>query len=283
MSAASNPGAPEPPAPAPTLSVLIVDDEPPARRRLRQLLAAHPHVDVVAEAASLAEARARLAEHRPDLAFVDIELRDADAFGLFGPEPLSTAVVFVTAHAEHALRAFECDVLDYLLKPVRPERLAAALLRVERRRARRVHAPPEAGGNLALQHRQELRIVPSDDILRITACDDHTELYLTSGASLLDPTRMEGWEPRLPASFVRTHRSHIVNLKAALALARRRGSWALELAGGDRVPVSRSRLAAVRAAFTAFAARGGADRDPGHAGSRMLPGTLRDGRSERRR
>lgn len=86
------------------LSILIVDDEPPARRRLRSLLAAHPTARVVAEAAGVAEARARLNERAPDLAFLDIQLSGEDAFALLSGAPLGTAVVFVTAHAEHALR-----------------------------------------------------------------------------------------------------------------------------------------------------------------------------------
>jgi two-component system response regulator AlgR len=239
------------------LSVLIVDDEPPARRRVRQLLAACPNASVVAEAGSLREAREQLAKHRPDLALVDIRLRDADAFELFRSSPLSAAVVFVSAHAEHALRAFECDVLDYLLKPVRPERLAAALARAERWRARRSsEAPPADGPYLALQQRQELRLIACGDILHIAARDDHSELFLKNDTSHLDPTRMDDWERRLPATFVRTHRSHIANLGAALALSRRSGAWWLELLEGARVPVSRSRLETVRGAFRArFAAR----------------------------
>jgi DNA-binding LytR/AlgR family response regulator len=263
-------------APDRPLSILIVDDEPPARRRLRSLLAAHPSARVVAEAAGVAEARARLDEHAPDLAFLDIQLRGEDAFALLsGGAPLGAAVVFVTAHAEHALRAFECDVLDYLLKPIRPERLAAALARAERWRAAR-EGPARARDGataLSLWSRKGLRRVAYDDIVHIVARDDHSELYLRDGTSHLDGTRMEGWERRLPAPFLRVHRSHIVNLCAVVGVWRRHGGWVIQLAacsarphavrnargteaplgetGGALVPISRGRVAAVRAALRA--------------------------------
>jgi DNA-binding LytR/AlgR family response regulator len=258
------------------LSILIVDDEPPARRRLRSLLAAHPIARVVAEAAGIAEARAQLSEHAPDLAFLDIQLRGEDAFALLSGAPLGAAVVFVTAHAEHALRAFECDVLDYLLKPIRPDRLAAALARAERWRAA-LEGPAHTRNGasaLSLWNRKGLRRVAYDDIVHIVARDDHSELFLRDGTSYLDSTRMEGWERRLPPPFLRTHRSHIVNLSAVLGVCRRFNGWMIELAarphsarsgrdtearrgelGGLLIPISRGRVAAVRAALRAPTAR----------------------------
>lgn len=242
-------------APGRPLSALVLDDEPPARRRLVRLLAAHPTTCVVAEAGSVAEARARLADCRPDVAFVDVQLRGEDAFSLFDGEPVLAAIVFVTAHAEHAVRAFECDVVDYLLKPIRPERLAAALARVERWRATRAgdHVPGQPRQSaLVRTHRGELRVISCGDILHITARDDHTELYLRDGKSYLDATRMDAWERRLPATFLRTHRSHIANLEAAEGLSRRSHGWVLVLPSAS-VPISRSRLEHVRATLHASA------------------------------
>jgi DNA-binding LytR/AlgR family response regulator len=248
---------------APPLAILVVDDEPPARRRLIRLLASHENTNVVAEAASVAEARARLAQFKPDLAFIDIQLRGEDAFTLLASADVSAAVVFVTAHAEHAVRAFECDVVDYLLKPVRPERLAEALARAERWRAahegRAVLAPASAI-SLVLGHRGGLRRICFEDIVHIVARDDHTELYLRDGTSHLHSTRMDGWERRLPPSFLRTHRSHIVNLQGASSVFRRTNGWVLELEG-ELIPISRSRLDGVRAALSA--ASGPPIRPPG--------------------
>jgi DNA-binding LytR/AlgR family response regulator len=214
---------------------------------------------VVAEAGGIAEARARLSEHAPDLAFLDIQLRGEDGFALLSGAPPGAAIVFVTAHAEHALRAFECDVLDYLLKPIRPERLAAALARAERWRA--ALESPARARELSLWSRKGLRQVAYDDIVHIVARDDHSELYLRDGASYLDGTRMEVWERRLPAPFLRIHRSHIVNLNRVVALFRRYNGWMLQLAAcspvrphapsAALVPISRGRVAAVRAALGA--------------------------------
>ncbi len=242
-------------APEGPFRVLVLDDEPPARRRLVRLLAAHPTARVVAEVGTVADARARLADSQPDLAFVDVQLRGEDAFSLFDGAPVLAAVVFVTAHAEHAVRAFECDVVDYLLKPIRPERLAAALARVERWRATRTgdDAPARQRQNaLVRTHRGELRVISCQDILHIVARDDHTELYLRDGKSYLDATRMDAWERRLPPSFLRIHRSYIANIEAAEGLSRRGHGWVLLLPSAS-IPVSRGRLEHVRATLHAGA------------------------------
>jgi len=121
------------------IRVLVVDDEAPARRKLRTLLAAHPDIEVVGEAADGVEAVDRIVELLPDLVLLDIQMPRLDGFGVVdevGVEAMPT-VVFVTAYDEHALRAFEVHALDYLLKPFPPERLGDVLERVRRRLAER--------------------------------------------------------------------------------------------------------------------------------------------------
>jgi two-component system LytT family response regulator len=113
---------------------LIVDDEPPARRGMRALLRAFGDVEVVGEAGSVSEAASCIRQLRPDLVFLDIQLRGSNAFELFGlieGTPLP-AIVVVTAHSDHAVRAFEKEAVDYLLKPIEPERLAQSIDRVRR-------------------------------------------------------------------------------------------------------------------------------------------------------
>jgi DNA-binding LytR/AlgR family response regulator len=233
------------------LSIVVVDDEPPARRRLVRMLSEHGNARVIAEASSVAESRETLARHDPDLVFLDVELGHEDAFALLNAAPLRAAVVLVTAYAEYAARAFDFEVLDYLLKPVRPERLLEALRRAERHFERRdasadVIEPSSAP--LLLQGRRGVRLARLGDLLCITARDDHSELYLSDGSSYFDPTHMDDWERRLPARFVRTHRSHIANLHAAVGLTRRENGWALEV-GSFVLPISRSRLPAIRRAL----------------------------------
>src|SRR5512146_886413 len=121
------------------LRVLLVDDEPLARAKLRRLLAEDPGIEIVGEAASSAEARELVRAHLPDLLFLDIQMPDEDGFALLRSLPAGSvpAVVFVTAFDQHALRAFEVHALDYLLKPFDRERLGVALERAREALARR--------------------------------------------------------------------------------------------------------------------------------------------------
>ncbi|HEX7243775.1 MAG TPA: response regulator, partial [Longimicrobiaceae bacterium] len=120
------------------LRTVIVDDEPPARELLADMLAAHPDVEVVAEYGSGTEAVRGVAEHRPDLVFLDVQMPGRTGLEVaaeIGPEQMP-AVVFVTAYDQYAVRAFEVHAVDYLLKPFAPERLASALDRVRAQRSR---------------------------------------------------------------------------------------------------------------------------------------------------
>src|SRR5688572_22135523 len=111
------------------IRALLIDDEPPARIVLRTLLAPHP-VEIVGEAGTLRAARELLARHDYTLVFLDIQLRGGTGFDLVPAVRPGAEIVFVTAHDEHALRAFEVNALDYLLKPIKPERLAASITRL---------------------------------------------------------------------------------------------------------------------------------------------------------
>ena len=119
------------------MRALIIDDEPPARRELRRLLAEFPSIEVVGEAGNVEEAEVRIAAVSPSLLFLDIQMPGGSGFDLLTRLDYAPQVVFTTAHDEHAVRAFEVNALDYLLKPIDPERLAAAVSRV-----RTAAAPP---------------------------------------------------------------------------------------------------------------------------------------------
>src|SRR5262244_43088 len=122
------------------MRALIVDDERLARAEMRRLLAAHPDIEIVGEAAHAEEARERIAQLAPDLLLLDIEMPGGSAFDLLASLDTAPAVIFTTAFDAHAVRAFEVSALDYLLKPIDPTRLAAALDRA--RAALREHAEP---------------------------------------------------------------------------------------------------------------------------------------------
>ena len=116
----------------PLIRVALVDDEPPARERLATLLADHPRVRIIGEAGDVPEAARLCAELRPDLIFLDIQMQRASGFELLPLLTTNPSIIFVTAFDRFAVRAFEVNALDYLLKPVHPDRLAMALERIQR-------------------------------------------------------------------------------------------------------------------------------------------------------
>ena len=200
---------------------MIVDDEPPARRELRRLLANHPDVEIVGEAGSARDAQAMLDRDPPDVLFLDIQLRENSGLDLVPDVPEKTAVVFVTAFDKYALRAFDLNALDYLLKPVEPERLALALRRATERAApapRPAGAesarPLEPGDWLFLRSGEHAEFVSVTNVTAITADADYSLVRALDGTERLAHVSLNEWERKLPASdFLRIHRSAIVNLK----------------------------------------------------------------------
>jgi len=251
------------------LRVLIVDDEPLARQRLAMLvreLAGQgdgPRHEVVGELAHGAAALAWLAEHEADVLLLDIQMPGMDGTALAaalrarGPSP---AVVFVTAHAEHALQAFELDAADYLTKPVRRERLQAALARVARRAAGQAVAQADAPMVVVSERGRILR-VPLAEVLYLKAELKYVTLRTAERSYLLDDALSE-IEQRLGERFLRVHRNAIVAKAAVRALERRPAAahdgesdegaetWAVRVAPVDEwLAVSRRQAGAVREAL----------------------------------
>ncbi len=243
-----------------TLRVLIVDDEPLARARLRTLLGdcRAPAAQVAGEAANAADAMAQLAHQRFDVALLDIHLPGADGMQLAQAlralaEP--PAVVFVTAHTEYAVRAFEIEALDYLTKPVRLERLQAALQKAER--LTQAERGPEADStveSLLISERGRTLRVPLAEVLYLRAELKYVTVRTASASHLLDGS-LSQLEERFGERFVRIHRNALVARAAMRALVRHVDAdegegWAVQLAGVDEaLAVSRRQLAAVRAAL----------------------------------
>ncbi|MBL8684719.1 MAG: response regulator transcription factor [Myxococcales bacterium] len=226
--------------------VIIVDDEPPARRRLVHLLADHPQLVVAGQAASVEEAAAMIERESPDLLLLDVQLSKGTSFALFDRVAVRCPVIFVTAHSQFALRAFEVNALDYVLKPLEPERLAVALARVDEPRA--PSAALHESDLVSLRTSRGFRFVSLRDIVAICACDDYTEVVLSSGERSLCDQRMSDWGPRLGSAFVRVHRGWMVRLSLVDRFERRANGWELAVRGLDaRVPVGRSWLDELRA------------------------------------
>ena len=200
------------------LEALIVDDERLARRELRTLLAAHPEVSVVGEADSVAAALALLESERPDLVFLDIQLAGETGFDLLervGAADFKT--VFVTAFDAYAIRAFEVNALDYLLKPVNPARLKKA---IDRLLLNEPAPPPTPLRPLDLDDRIYLELGGRSVFLKVgrvthvTAAGDYSEVFTAEGQKFLVEKPLREWEARLPEKFfARIHRNCIVNLE----------------------------------------------------------------------
>lgn len=198
------------------LKALIIDDEISARTDLRLLLEAHASLVIAGEAALLAEARALLARDDYDLVFLDIQLLGGTGFDLVPDVRPGARIIFVTAHDQFALRAFEVNALDYLMKPVMPARLAAALQRLALPAA--VDPAPAgafaAGDRVFLKNDRSARFVSLADLAAIIADDNYTDVFVADGSHFFMRRSLKSWETSLPADqFVRVHRQALVNLR----------------------------------------------------------------------
>ncbi len=227
------------------LRVLIVDDEPLARRAIRRLLSAHATVDVVGEAESIAEAQALIMRTQPALIFLDIELNGGDGFDLLEALEYPPKVVFITAYAEHAVEAFTVDAVDYLLKPVAPERLAEALARVERAIAASVSK--DEAGLIELRTPSRTVLVAAGEIAAVKADGDFARVMLADQPALMIWRTLAHFETLLPSPpFLRLGRSLMINRDRLRGIdARSRDDVRLTLQGISE-PLSIGRAAAVR-------------------------------------
>lgn len=244
------------------LKVLLVDDEALARARLRTLLGdcVSPGADVLGEAANAAQAMAALLRDGFDLVLLDIHMPGADGVTLarsIAALPKPPAVVFVTAHAQHAVQAFEVDALDYLTKPVRLERLQQALQKVERVAQAgqwlQDDYPDEA---LIIQDRGRTERIPLVEVLYLKAELKYITVRTRTRSYILDGSLNE-LEEKYALQFMRIHRNALIARRAVRALEKHFDpeegeGWAVRLNGIDELlAVSRRQLSAVREAVAA--------------------------------
>lgn len=227
------------------LRVVIADDEPLARSRLRALLADHADVVIAAEAEDAVAALQAIRDERPELVLLDVEMPGCDGVTLarrlhLTPAPL---VVFVTAHADHAVDAFEAGAVDYLLKPFDEARLAATLARVRTalaaRRALAGDTRPDYLERVAVTLGKRTLFIPTASVDWLAASGNYVELHVGSEVHLLR-TPLASLEAQLdPRMFVRIHRSYVVRLDAVKELRSvGAGEHRVVLAGGAELPVS---------------------------------------------
>lgn len=193
------------------LRVMIVDDERLARQALRRLLASHPEVDIVGEAESVADALQAIEQTEPQLVFLDIELGSGDGFDVLAALERSPMIVFVTAFAEYAVEAFAVNAVDYLLKPVEPERLADAVSRAAREAAA-TKLPSVAKGVIALKTPKRTVLTRPAEIVALRADGDFTHVFVADQPALMMWRTLVHFEGVLPSPpFLRLGRSLIVN------------------------------------------------------------------------
>jgi two-component system LytT family response regulator len=198
------------------LNALIVDDERLARKDLISLLKPHDQVTVVGEADSVPAAVKAIQKLNPDIIFLDIQMPGDSGFDLLDKTDVDAHIIFVTAYDEYAIRAFEVNALDYLLKPVNPERLAKALEKLgeheldQPTRVRKL----KYDDRLFLMLGQHFKFLKVNTILNIKSAGDYSEVQTADGTKGLILKSMKEWETRLPVQhFLRIHRSTIINME----------------------------------------------------------------------
>lgn len=194
---------------------VIVDDELPARQRLRTLLAAHPEVQIIGEAADVPAAESLCNQHSPDILFLDVQLRQTSGFDLLPRLLAIPAVILVSAYENFGVQAFDLGVRDYLLKPVNPERLARAIRRIT----------SEIPGDtivlekttVLLQANGRFERFPVADITHVEAMDNYSRVYFKSFPALMVRRTIQQWRQILPEpEFLRVERSLILNLTSVI-------------------------------------------------------------------
>ena len=194
------------------MKAIIIDDEPPARRELRRLLSDFPWIEIIGEAGNIAQAAPMIEALSPGLVFLDIQMPGGSGFDLLTRLEHLPRVIFTTAHDEHAVRAFEVNALDYLLKPIDPARLAAALARVGSANATPPPQPDAALEQLFVRDGPRCWFVPLREVRMLTSEGNYVRLSWGKTQPLLGRA-LATLEQRLdPNRFFRANRRQIINL-----------------------------------------------------------------------
>ncbi|MEP6885919.1 MAG: response regulator [Gammaproteobacteria bacterium] len=242
------------------MKAIIVDDEPPARRELRRMLMEFPWIEVIAEAGNIDQAASLIEALAPALIFLDIQMPGGSGFELLARLEHVPQVIFTTAHDEHAIRAFEVNALDYLLKPIDPARLAAALARVGIEKSAPEFQPsplpgaipggPQSGmlDQIFVRDGQRCWFVPLREVRLLTSEGNYARLWWGNSQPLLGRA-LAAVELKLdPTRFFRANRRQIINLDFIESVELgQNGRLHAELRGGPEVEISRRQARLFRA------------------------------------
>ncbi len=236
------------------LRVMLVDDEPLARRGLRDLLADRPEVEVVGEADCVEAARTMMGQLRPDAIFLDVRMPEADGFELLSSLKECPPVIFVTAYSEYAVRAFEVQAVDYLLKPVRPKRLAQAIIRLQAALGDTdsEQNPYGMSDRICLRTPERTLVAPLGDIVALQADKDFTRVSVADTTPLMICQSLGVYERNLPnPPFLRVDRSTILNLTRihSVEVSPSRGARVFLDGSAAAIPLGRAALRRLRLAI----------------------------------
>ena len=196
-------------------NALIVDDERLARKELISMLREYPDINISGEAGSVDSALNVIKEIKPDVIFLDIQMPGSSGFTLLDKINPNIKIIFVTAFDEYAIRAFEVNALDYLLKPVNPLRLKSAIERLYQNSSNKqiISRKFSYEDSIFLLINSQMRFIKISSVISINASGDYTEIVTTDSIKGLTSKAMREWETRLPENhFIRIHRSTIINL-----------------------------------------------------------------------
>jgi two-component system, LytTR family, response regulator len=235
------------------IRAIIVEDEELARHVLREYLSGEEDIEILAECANGFDAVKAIAEHKPDLLFLDVQMPKLDGFEVLELAGNQVAVVFVTAYDQYAMKAFDAAAVDYLLKPFDLGRFRTALDRVRRRLGENVrmpsaselknaaHAPGQYAQRMVVKDGARVHIIPSVQLDYAEAQDDYVALH-SSGKTYLKQQTISSLESSLdPECFIRVHRSFILNLERVVRIESYTKDTRLAiLSDGSQIPVSRA-------------------------------------------
>ncbi len=238
------------------MKCILIDDEPLARSLLAELLEGEKDIDIVASCNDGFEGMKAIQEHQPDLIFLDIQMPKITGFELLELLEKPPAVIFTTAYDEYALKAFEVNALDYLLKPISQERLKKSLEKVRLQlthpavnTSNAIKTPqlPEQSQRIVVKDSGHIKIIPLPEVLYLEAADDYVKVT-TASKYYLKHQRMAHFEAQLPSDqFVRVHRSYIVNIQHIHKVELyEKESYCVVLRNEAKIPVSRSGYAKLK-------------------------------------
>lgn len=243
------------------MKAIIIDDEPLARSIIKEYLQAFPQVHIIAECGDGFEGIKSIMQHKPDVIFLDIQMPKINGFEMLELVEEPPAVIFATAFDEYAIKAFETHAIDYLLKPFSQERFGKAVEKflaqsinqqkqVTQSLVQSVTLMPSQSERIVVKTGGKIKIIMLPQILYLEAADDYVKIYTAEGAFLKNKT-MGFYEQSLPASsFVRTHRSYIVNVQEITRIdPYEKEAHLAILKSGVKLPVSKAGYAKLKTAL----------------------------------